>query len=125
MKFGETYGSACGARFLYYFRQKRDMPAVIRLLNDSPHFVGVKIGTGEEDVEPLVEGVGNSGIVMWGIGDRCTASRTIRNEGTLPPVSQSLSLAPPTRLTTRNAEVIMKPQRVLKPISRRLKRSDS
>lgn len=72
MKFGETYGTVCGARFLYYFRQKRDMSAVIRLLNDSPHFVGVKIGTGEEDVEPLVEGVGNSGIVMWGIGDRCT-----------------------------------------------------
>ena len=72
MEFGERYGTACGARFLYYFRQKRDLSAVIRLLNDSPHFIGVKIGTGEEDVEPLVEGVGDSGIVMWGIGDRCT-----------------------------------------------------
>ena len=72
MEFGEKYGTAAGARFLYYFRQKRDMSAVIRLLNDSPHFIGVKIGTGEADVEPLVEGVGDSGIVMWGIGDRCT-----------------------------------------------------
>lgn len=72
MEFGEKYGTACGARFLYYFRQKRDLSAVIRLLNDSPHFIGVKIGTGEEDVEPLLEGVGDSGIVMWGIGDRCT-----------------------------------------------------
>ena len=72
MEFGEKYGTASGARFLYYFRQKRDMSAVIRLLNDSSHFIGVKIGTGEEDVEPLVEGVGDSGIVMWGIGDRCT-----------------------------------------------------
>ncbi len=72
MEFGERYGTACGARFLYYFRQKRDLSAVIRLLKDSPHFIGVKIGTGEEDVEPLVEGVGDSGIVMWGIGDRCT-----------------------------------------------------
>ena len=72
MEFGEKYGTACGARFLYYFRQKRDLSAVIRLLKDSPHFIGVKIGTGEEDVEPLVEGVGDSGIVMWGIGDRCT-----------------------------------------------------
>ncbi len=72
MEFGERYGTACGARFLYYFRQKRDLSAVIRLLNDSPHFIGVKIGTGEEDVEQLVEGVGDSGIVMWGIGDRCT-----------------------------------------------------
>ncbi len=72
MEFGEKYGTTCGARFLYYFRQKRDLSAVIRLLNDSPHFIGVKIGTGEEDVEPLLEGVGDSGIVMWGIGDRCT-----------------------------------------------------
>ena len=72
MEFGERYGTASGARFLYYFRQKREMSAVMRLLNDSPHFIGVKIGTGEADVEPLVEGVGDSGIVMWGIGDRCT-----------------------------------------------------
>ena len=72
MEFGERYGTACGARFLYYFRQKRDLSAVIRLLNDSPHFIGVKIGTGEEDIEPIVAGVGDSGIVMWGIGDRCT-----------------------------------------------------
>ena len=72
MEFGEKYGTTCGARFLYYFRQKRDLSAVIRLLNDSPHFIGVKIGTDEQDVEPLVEGVGDSGIVMWGIGDRCT-----------------------------------------------------
>ena len=72
MAFGEKYGTACGARFLYYFRQKRDLSAVIRLLNDSPHFIGVKIGTDEADVEPLVEDVGDSGIVMWGIGDRCT-----------------------------------------------------
>ncbi len=81
MEFGERYGTACGARFLYYFRQKRDMSAVIRLLKDSPHFIGVKIGTGEEDVEPLVEGVGDSGIVMWGIGDRCTRPAQLGAKG--------------------------------------------
>ena len=81
MEFGERYGTACGARFLYYFRQKRDLSAVIRLLNDSPHFIGVKIGTGEEDVEPLVEGVGDSGIVMWGIGDRCTRPAQLGAKG--------------------------------------------
>ncbi len=81
MEFGERYGTDCGARFLYYFRQKRDMSAVIRLLNDSPHFIGVKIGTGEEDVEPLVEGVGESGIVMWGIGDRCTRPAQLGAKG--------------------------------------------
>ena len=81
MAFGEKYGTACGARFLYYFRQQRDLSAVIRLLNDSPHFIGVKIGTGEEDVEPLVEGVGDSGIVMWGIGDRCTRPAQLGTKG--------------------------------------------
>ena len=81
MEFGERYGTACGARFLYYFRQKRDRSAVIRLLNDSPHFIGVKIGTGEEDVKPLVEGVGDSGIVMWGIGDRCTRPAQLGAKG--------------------------------------------
>ncbi len=81
MAFGEKYGTHCGARFLYYFRQKRDLEAVIRLLNDSPHFVGVKVGTGEEDVTPLVEGVGDSGIVMWGIGDRCTRPAQLGTKG--------------------------------------------
>lgn len=81
MEFGERYGTHFGARFLYYFRQKRDLEAVIRLLNDSPHFVGVKVGTGEEDVAPLVEGVGDSGIVMWGIGDRCTRPAELGTKG--------------------------------------------
>ncbi|MCZ6678395.1 MAG: dihydrodipicolinate synthase family protein [Candidatus Poribacteria bacterium] len=81
MKFGEKYGESCGARFLYYFRQKRDLEAVIRLINDSPHFVGVKIGTDAEDVEPLVNGVGDSGIVVWGIGDRCTRPAELGAKG--------------------------------------------
>lgn len=72
MEFGERVGSSCGARLLYYFRQERDREAVIRLLNDSPHFVGVKIGTSEADVKPFVEGVGDSAMVIWGIGDRST-----------------------------------------------------
>ncbi|MDE0481225.1 MAG: dihydrodipicolinate synthase family protein [Candidatus Poribacteria bacterium] len=81
MKLGEHYGSKCDARFLYYFRQKRDLEAVIRLLNDSPHFIGVKIGTDENDVQPLIEGVGDSGIVMWGIGDRCTRPAQLGTKG--------------------------------------------
>jgi dihydrodipicolinate synthase/N-acetylneuraminate lyase len=72
MTFGERYGREYGARFLYYFRQGRDRDAVIRLLNDSPHFVGVKIGTGVEDVQPMLDGVGNNAMVIWGIGDRST-----------------------------------------------------
>ena len=72
MEFGERVGNACGARLLYYFRQERDREAVIRLLIDSPHFVGVKIGTGVADVAPFVEGVGDNAMVIWGIGDRST-----------------------------------------------------
>ncbi len=81
MKFADTHGSRCDARFIYYFRQKRDLAAVIRLLNDSPHFIGVKIGTDEEDVQPLLEGIGDNGIVMWGIGDRCTRPAQLGTKG--------------------------------------------
>lgn len=81
MKFAEDFGTKCNARFLYYFRQKRDLEAVIRLLNHSPYFIGVKIGTDEDDVQPLIEGVGNSGIVIWGIGDRCTRPAQLGTKG--------------------------------------------
>ncbi|MDE0636286.1 MAG: dihydrodipicolinate synthase family protein [Candidatus Poribacteria bacterium] len=81
MKFADNHGSRCDARFIYYFRQKRDLKAVIRLLNDSPHFIGVKIGTDEEDVQPLIEGIGDNGIVMWGIGDRCTRPAQLGTKG--------------------------------------------
>lgn len=72
MAFGEHYGSEFGARFIYYHRQARDMEAVQRLLNDSPHFIGVKVGTSEADVQPMIEGVRDNAMVIWGIGDRST-----------------------------------------------------
>lgn len=79
--FGETYGSKCGARFIYYFRQSRDRDFAIQLLNESKHFVGVKIGTGVEDVQPFINGVGNNAMVIWGIGDRSTAAAKIGAKG--------------------------------------------
>ena len=72
MEFGRRYGEGYGARFIYYHRQARDMEAVVRLLNDSPHFIGVKVGTSEADVKPMIEGVGDNAMVIWGIGDRST-----------------------------------------------------
>lgn len=72
MEFGRRYGEEFGARFLYYHRQARDMDAVVRLLNDSPHFVGVKVGTSEADVKPIIDGVKDKAMVIWGIGDRST-----------------------------------------------------
>ena len=81
LKFAETYGKKHQARFLYYFRQPRECEAVARLLNDSPHFIGVKVGTSEADIEPLVEGVGDSGLVIWGIGDRSTKAAELGAKG--------------------------------------------
>ena len=72
MAFAEEQAAANGARFLYYYRRPRDREMIIRLLQDSPHFIGVKIGTNEEDVPPFTAALDDSKIVIWGIGDRST-----------------------------------------------------
>lgn len=69
--FGERLGASCGARFILYYQNRRHRDATIRLVRESPYFVGIKIGTSVEDTRPLVEGVGGAGAVVWGIGDRC------------------------------------------------------
>lgn len=73
MALGERLGGDHGARFLYYLRQPNQADIAVRLINDSPHFIGVKIGTSPDDVAPIVGKVKDSaGCVIWGIGDRCT-----------------------------------------------------
>ena len=57
------------------------MEVVVRLIKESPYFIGVKIGTDEDDVKPLIEGVDNSGLVIWGIGDRCTEAAELGTKG--------------------------------------------
>jgi dihydrodipicolinate synthase/N-acetylneuraminate lyase len=81
MAFGEEMGSAHNARFIYYFKNSRDLPQVARLFADSPHFIGVKVGTGEADVQPLVQGIGDNGLVIWGIGDRSTHAAQLGARG--------------------------------------------
>jgi dihydrodipicolinate synthase/N-acetylneuraminate lyase len=81
MKLAEKYGRAYNARFLYYFRQASECEAVVRLIHDSPYFVGVKVGTSEADVRPLIDGIGDSGMVIWGIGDRCTRAAELGTKG--------------------------------------------
>ena len=81
MEFAEGYGSSCGARFLYYHREDRDREAVTRLLNDSPHFIGVKIGTKDNDVKTFVDGVGENAMVIWGVGDRSTRPAELGAKG--------------------------------------------
>ena len=74
MAFAEEEASRHGARFLYYYRRPRDREMIIRLIQDSPHFIGVKIGTDEADVPPFTGALDESKIVIWGIGDRSTAA---------------------------------------------------
>jgi dihydrodipicolinate synthase/N-acetylneuraminate lyase len=81
MRFGEEYGTKYGARFLYYHRSPRDRDCTISLIKDSPHFIGVKIGTEEADVTPFVNALGDNKIVIWGIGDRSTTAAELGAKG--------------------------------------------
>ncbi len=81
MQFAEEEAQRHGARFLYYYRRPRDREQIIRLIQDSPHVIGVKIGTNEDDVLPFVEALDDSKIVIWGIGDRSTAAAEMGARG--------------------------------------------
>jgi dihydrodipicolinate synthase/N-acetylneuraminate lyase len=81
MQFGEHHANKHNARFLYYYRRPRDREVIIRLLQDSPHFIGVKIGTNVSDVTPFIDALDDSNIVMWGIGDRSTAAAELGAKG--------------------------------------------
>ncbi|MFN8488084.1 MAG: dihydrodipicolinate synthase family protein [Caldilineaceae bacterium] len=81
LRLGEHYGKEYGARFLYYLRNSAEREVVIRLLNESPHWIGVKVGTNENDVKPLLEGVGQNGMVIWGVGDRATKAAELGAKG--------------------------------------------
>ena len=81
MQFAEKHGSEYNARFLYYLRKSADRDCVIRLLQESPHFIGIKIGTSEADVQPFVNALDDSKIVIWGIGDRSTNAAELGTTG--------------------------------------------
>jgi dihydrodipicolinate synthase/N-acetylneuraminate lyase len=73
MALGERLSST-GARFLYYLRQDREADTAVRLVNDSPRFLGIKVGTTPDDVKGIVDQVrSGAGTVIWGVGDRSTA----------------------------------------------------
>ena len=81
LAFAEEQAHEHGARFLYYYQRPRDRDMVIRLIQDSPHFIGVKIGTREEDVLPFTQALDESKIVIWGIGDRSTTAAEMGAKG--------------------------------------------
>ncbi len=73
MALGERL-SSLRARFLYYLRQDRETDTAVRLVNESPQFLGIKVGTVPEDVKAIVARVRpQAGTVIWGVGDRSTA----------------------------------------------------
>ncbi|MDH3243062.1 MAG: dihydrodipicolinate synthase family protein [Saprospiraceae bacterium] len=80
MKQADRYGPK-DAKFIFYHRNQRDSAQVIQLIRESPHFIGVKVGTSEEDVPKLVEEIGESGIVIWGKGDRSTKAAQLGSKG--------------------------------------------
>lgn len=79
--FADFVSQFVDARFLYYLRQSRDCDSVANLMNDFPNVVAVKIGTTEDDVVPMIEKIGDSGMVIWGIGDRSTKSAQLGSRG--------------------------------------------
>jgi dihydrodipicolinate synthase/N-acetylneuraminate lyase len=81
MEFAERQAREHGARFLYYYRRTRDREMIIRLIQESPHFIGVKVGTDKDDVQPFAEALDESKIVIWGIGDRSTAAAELGAKG--------------------------------------------
>ncbi len=93
MAFAEEQAARHGARFLYYYRRPRDRDLIIRLLQESPHFIGVKIGTNEDDVAPFVEALDARKIVIWGIGDRSTAAAEMGAQGHTSGISVVLARA--------------------------------
>ncbi len=93
MAFAEEQAARHGARFLYYYRRPRDRDMIIRLLQESPHFIGVKIGTNEDDVAPFVEALDARKIVIWGIGDRSTAAAEMGAQGHTSGISVVLARA--------------------------------
>ena len=81
MAFGEEMDDRFGARLIYYFKDSRDLSQMENLFRDSDAFVGVKVGTGEDDVEPLMRALGDNGLVIWGIGDRSTRAAQLGAKG--------------------------------------------
>lgn len=79
--FADHHGQSSNAQFLYYYRQPRDLSAIVKLVNDCEYFVGVKVGTVEEDVPVMIDAIGSNGIVIWGVGDRSTQAARLGAKG--------------------------------------------
>jgi dihydrodipicolinate synthase/N-acetylneuraminate lyase len=71
-RFCRELASETGAQFIVYLRDSALLGPLCRLVVESEHVLGIKIGTSEEDVQPACEAVGSRGAVVWGKGDLST-----------------------------------------------------
>jgi dihydrodipicolinate synthase/N-acetylneuraminate lyase len=74
-------GESHGARFILYMRSSDLLNAYADLLRKSPHIVGVKIGTREQDVAEMLSRVPAEKKVLWGVGDRAAAAARLGSRG--------------------------------------------
>ena len=81
LSFGERVGQENDARLLYYHRLPRDRKHVVQLVRESSAFVGIKVGTNEDEVSGLCEEIGDHGLVIWGVGDRSTEAARLGARG--------------------------------------------
>ena len=51
------------------------------MIRESEAFLGIKVGTTEEEVPELCSEIGESGMVIWGVGDRSTAAARLGARG--------------------------------------------
>lgn len=117
MALGEEMGDRFGARFIYYFKQAREMEAVVKLFRDSQEWIGVKVGTGIEDVKPLLKGVGDNGLIIWGIGDRSTEAATLGAKGHTSGIAVAYAKASDAINNAQRAGDFAESSRVEKAIS--------
>ncbi len=71
-QFCDRLGGEFGVDFLLYMRDSALREVYCRLVRESKHIIGIKIGTSVDDVGPVCEAVGESGAVIWGKGDVST-----------------------------------------------------
>ena len=107
MAFGEEMDDRFGARLIYYFKDSRDLSQMGRLFRDSEAFVGVKVGTGEADVEPLVRAHRRQRPRHLGHRRPLHPRLPARRQRATPPASPSPIPKPPTPLTMPSALATM------------------
>ena len=106
----ERLGRETGARFIL-FEEQTERETAVRLLRESEHFIGLKIGTDVGDVTAIVEASTPERALLYGGSVIVRPDQQVWVQVTLPVLTSSL-FAHQMRSTTRSAAVIWKPHSV-------------